>query len=325
MDFPLVSIILPTYNRAEWLPKSIGSVLEQTYKSWELIIWDDGSQDNTQEVVKMFLNKEPRIHYYQAKNNGKSYAVNQALQKADGEYIAFLDDDDQWYAEKLLLQVDIMKKHREIDLLFTNFYNINLATGKKGIYFDQTKSVIEKLGTKELSQEIFLITAGIPEQLLKTNFALPSSTILKRSCYLRTGDFNEQLRNIHDLEYWWRMGLQNCQFAYTTSILLNRNKPPNSLSSNNVLTYLDLLKALDFCYEEALQFGRKDLLLFFKPAYQSAWQQIIRLYALQGDRINAIKTFNKSISQGLCWRSIYLVIGAIIGPAFINMLRKRED
>ncbi len=101
---PLVSIIIPTYNRAEWLVKSIGSVTSQTYSNWELIVWDDGSSDNTEYVVKSL--NDDRIHYFKNSNRGVSFARNRAIEKSCGDYLAFLDSDDQWVINKLSRQVD---------------------------------------------------------------------------------------------------------------------------------------------------------------------------------------------------------------------------
>ena len=99
-----VSIILPTYNRAALLPRSIESVLGQTYGDFELIVVDDGSQDDSAAVVARFADK--RIHYLRlARNGGVSAARNAGLAEAAGKYIAFQDSDDEWMAEKLERQM----------------------------------------------------------------------------------------------------------------------------------------------------------------------------------------------------------------------------
>ena len=92
----LVSIIMPSYNTANYISESINSVMNQTYKNWELIIVDDCSTDNTDEIVKKFL-KDKRIRYFKNnKNSGAAISRNKALREAKGRWIAFLDSDDLW-------------------------------------------------------------------------------------------------------------------------------------------------------------------------------------------------------------------------------------
>lgn len=107
----LVSIIMPTYNCADFIGESIKSVLYQTYKNWELIISDDCSKDNTEDIVNEFIKIDNRIKYYKLKeNSGAAIARNLAVDKAKGEFIAFLDSDDLWTNDKLEKQINWMKK-----------------------------------------------------------------------------------------------------------------------------------------------------------------------------------------------------------------------
>ena len=106
----LVSIITPTYNCARFLPETINSVLQQTYTNWEMLIVDDCSTDNTEEIVRSF--KDERIKYYRnEKNSGAAVSRNYALREAKGKWIAFLDSDDLWMPEKLERQIAFMEKN----------------------------------------------------------------------------------------------------------------------------------------------------------------------------------------------------------------------
>ncbi len=104
----LVSIIMPSFNTASYINKSIESVLAQTYKNWELLIVDDCSTDNTDEVVESYL-KDPRVKYFKNhENSGAALTRNRALREAKGEWIAFLDSDDLWLPNKLEKQLRFM-------------------------------------------------------------------------------------------------------------------------------------------------------------------------------------------------------------------------
>lgn len=126
----LVSVILPTYNRASLIGASIQSVLLQTYKNFELIIVDDGSTDETAKVVRSY--SDPRIRYVRQENKGRSNARNHALALAKGKYITFLDSDDLYLPEKIELQVAYLSEHPETSMVYTSAYCIDEQGGMLG-------------------------------------------------------------------------------------------------------------------------------------------------------------------------------------------------
>ena len=105
---PFFSVIIPTYNRAHMLERAIKSVLAQTYKNFELIVVDDGSTDETKEL----LSKYKDIHYYKIDNSGVSFARNFGVSKSKGKYLCFLDSDDEWLNEKLKAQYQQIENTR---------------------------------------------------------------------------------------------------------------------------------------------------------------------------------------------------------------------
>lgn len=128
----LVSIIMPSYNTASFIAESIQSVLAQSYKDWELIIVDDCSPDNTDDVVKPYLSDE-RIRYLKnEKNSGAAVSRNRALREAKGKWIAFLDSDDLWMPEKLQKQVRFMEKNG-YHFSYTNYAEIDTEDKRNGI------------------------------------------------------------------------------------------------------------------------------------------------------------------------------------------------
>lgn len=127
----LVSIIMPSYNTAKFISETIYSVLTQTYTNWELIIVDDCSTDNTDEVAKPFLSDE-RIKYIKnEKNSGAAISRNRALCEAKGKWIAFLDSDDLWLPEKLEKQIAFMEKN-DYRFSYTNYIEIDETANPNG-------------------------------------------------------------------------------------------------------------------------------------------------------------------------------------------------
>ena len=110
MENELISIIMPTYNCAKFIKETIQSVINQTYENWELVIVDDCSNDNTEEIVASFNDKRIKYHKLE-KNSGAAVARTTAMKMATGNYMAFLDSDDLWKKDKLEKQLDFMKKN----------------------------------------------------------------------------------------------------------------------------------------------------------------------------------------------------------------------
>ena len=135
-NMDIVSIITPSYNSEKYLKDCIVSVLNQTFKSWEMLIVDDASSDNSRSVIESYLKKDKRIKaFFLEKNIGPAMARNYAISKASGRYIAFLDSDDMWLPHKLKVQLDFMKLNK----LSCKFFgililtsSINEATSYKG-------------------------------------------------------------------------------------------------------------------------------------------------------------------------------------------------
>ena len=119
---PAVSIILPTYDRATLLPAVIASILDQDFADLELVIFDDGSTDNTADLVKGIQERDARLRYVTlAANRGIGYARNAGLRHAAGSFIALADSDDLWFPGRLTAQLEILWRYPEIDILFGDF------------------------------------------------------------------------------------------------------------------------------------------------------------------------------------------------------------
>jgi teichuronic acid biosynthesis glycosyltransferase TuaG len=125
MKQKLVSIIMPAFNAANTIEKSIESVLNQTYKDWELIVINDGSTDNTNKIVKKLIKKEKRIRLITPKKNiGCTLARDEGIKSSNGRWIAFLDADDLWLPKKLEIQIAFHKKNK-VTLSYTQYRRID--------------------------------------------------------------------------------------------------------------------------------------------------------------------------------------------------------
>jgi len=302
---PQVSIILPTYNRADLITRSIDSVVKQSFENWELIVWDDGSTDQTKEIVNSYHDK--RIHYYYESNHGLAYARNQAIEKASGKYLAFLDSDDEWMTNKLEKQVAVMQRHVQIELLFTNFLNINILQDKQEIAFDSNADAIGLLQVEEIEDHLFVINNGWLESLAISDYVATPSILMKREVLQRVGHYNETLRNSVDFELKWRMGLNHVCCAFTDEVLMIRHKPPGSLSSPGKDTVINNIKALDLCKQYSISFGRAELVDHLHRPYRNAWHNMITACAAEGDRAGMLHAFRQSLNYGFRPGALHLL------------------
>ena len=115
---PTVSIILPTYNRGNLLERAVESVLSQSFSQWELLIVDDGSSDNTFDIVNHFMNDFPNIRYLKHSNRKLPLSLNVGIAASAGEFISFLDSDDEYSKEYLSQRIKYFREHSKIDLIY---------------------------------------------------------------------------------------------------------------------------------------------------------------------------------------------------------------
>ncbi len=211
---PKVSVIIPTYNRAHLVGRAIRSVLNQTYHDFEIIVVDDGSTDNTEEVVKGF--NDERMRYIRHKENkGGATARNTGIKAAKGEYIAFQDSDDEWLLKKLEKQMEVFKNASpEEGVVYAGFWRIK--KGKK---------------TYTPSSEITRKEGNIHKALLKGNFVTTQAAVVKKECFEKAGMFDERLRRLQDWELWIRIS-KYYNFKYINEPLVVSYYTSDSISAN---------------------------------------------------------------------------------------------
>jgi len=211
---PTVSVIIPTYNRANLIEKAIKSVLKQTYQDFEIIVVDDGSIDNTEEIVKDFT--DFRIHYICHKHNqGVSAARNTGIKTCRGEYIAFLDSDDEWLPGKLDKQIKVLQSESsEVGVVHSDL-----------LYIDENGKNMNKLRNPKKGGYIY-------EDLLGKNCVGPPSTLLiKKECFNRVGLFDNLLNAQEDWDMYIRIA-KYYKFTFIKIPLVKYRKHPSQISRN---------------------------------------------------------------------------------------------
>ncbi len=185
---PLVSVIIPTYNRKEKVKRALQSVIKQTYKNWEAFVIDDGSTDDSIEILKAF--QAPHIHIIrQEENRGVSFARNLGIQKAQGSLICFLDSDDEWLEQKLEKQIESYKKNL-LPIIHTDEIWI-----RNGVRVNP-KKIHKKYGGRIFKPSLLLCTMS------------PSTVMIHKKVFKNIGGFREDFVVCEDYELWLRISCQ---------------------------------------------------------------------------------------------------------------------
>lgn len=185
INLPKVSVIIPTYNRADLLPRAIGSVLNQTFRDFELIVVDDGSTDNTKEVVKEFQKKDERVRYIWRENSsGAAKPKNEGIKNSKGDYIAILDSDDKWLPGKLQKQLELFENSSNPRVGFVSCHAL----------------VIDEKSGKKLEYKIPRYKNVLKNILTQDYMGSGSGMVYKKSVFDNAGLFDENLKTGQDWE-----------------------------------------------------------------------------------------------------------------------------
>ena len=182
----LVSVIIPSYNMAHFLPQAVQSALNQSYANLEVLIVDDGSTDDTPKVVRQW-ESDSRVHVHRQANGGLSHARNQGIALTRGPFIALLDADDIWATDKLAEQMRLFAGRPEVGLVYSNFV------------------LMDREGNPLPRGPIHMQRGWVSGALLIENFVPASSAVARRECFERYGGFDTKLRTGEDYDMWLRL------------------------------------------------------------------------------------------------------------------------
>lgn len=202
---PTVSVIIPCFNQARFLPDCIASLQAQTYPHWEAIIVNDGSPDDTREVALKLREGEPRIRYIEQENCGLSGARNRGIEMARGEFIQFLDADDLILPNKLEAQISLFADQGDLAVAYSDFAFFN--DGDTNEWVDSPSLFKAKYGTPDMLRS-----------LLSGNFIVVHSALTRRTEIEKLGGFDLSLGACEDYDLWLRLASCGKKFAYCDGI-----------------------------------------------------------------------------------------------------------
>jgi len=222
-----VSIIIPTYNTAHFLSDAIGSVLNSTLREFEIIVIDDGSIDNTEEVLTRYLTI-PNFKFIQQGNMGLAGARNTGVRAASGKYLVFLDSDDIILPSKLEKQVSFLEQNLQFDAVYSS-----------SVFFKDTAPEVKVLtGFPNYSGYVL-------KNLLYGNFIHVNAIMVRKKAVIRVGMFDDALRELEDWDLWIRMSIAGSCFYYQDCVLSEVRLRKGSMTSNQQRMNKTMVRVLE--------------------------------------------------------------------------------
>jgi len=212
-----VSVIIPSYNTAEYIAETLDSVFAQTYQDYEVIVVNDGSPD-TPELEKVLATYMRRINYIVTENRGLAGARNTAIRASSGEFIALLDSDDIWEPEYLAVQVSKLDNDQSADIVYPNALIFGDGTGAGKLFMDLSPSIGDVTFSSLVSETCCVMV----------------SVLARRSAIERAGLFDGRLRRCEDFDMWLRCIKNGSRIIYHREPLVRYRRRGQSLSHNAV-------------------------------------------------------------------------------------------
>jgi len=247
------SVILPNYNGSRFLKKTITSVLNQTYKNFELIVIDDCSTDSSIEIIKDFIKIDKRIRYFKTKKNSGNVAIprNLGISKSKGRYVAFIDADDYWYPDKLSYQINNIKNHL---LSFTAAnYQIEGSKKKSGFFLNFFRIILQIFILNKIRKK------GFYWLYIYNPFLISSALINKKIITKNYFEIDSNIRE--DLKLWLTLFKNlNKKFIFHSKILVTITRAKLSMSHNRIEEFNKIINSLSSTF---LKVKKYDFFYFF--------------------------------------------------------------
>lgn len=248
MARPLVSVVLPTYNRADLLPRAIESVVCQTCTEWEIVLVDDGSTDHTPEIVADYQRRLGAcLKAVRQDNRGSSAARNRGIDESAGRFVAFLDSDDEFLPDKLTRQLELFELRPELGLVFADYAYIDLNGRRCESAFDTKCTLARRLPAETVAPGLFVCREPLFDWLLREYFIATISGLVRREVLGDAVRFPRDLRYAEEWLFYLKV-VRVCGAGFVDEPLCLHHHLTGSLSRNssgqNVLQLILLVERM---------------------------------------------------------------------------------
>lgn len=304
--------------------QAIESVLQQEFGDFELLVVDDGSMDDTANVVREMQNHDDRLCYINIPHRGVGFARETGLRHSRGELIAWIDADDLWLPGKLQNQVSIMLANPEVEILFTDWWNIDYAREMKELGFSQNGPALQLLRSTKISDSLFQVQDGMCQALLLESVIHFQTVIFRTAVLDKVGGIDASLAGAEDFEFFWRASIFDATFAFLDYPTVERHKQDSGITSNKAFSWRETLRALDRCLFFAEKTGRHDLLQSIRKSQKRAILNLLWEYGIKKDRLTVLSIYRSSFETGFSAHISFIALAAWLGPRVLMLLEQRR-
>lgn len=322
---PPVTVLVPTFNNGRYIREALDSVLNQSYRDFEVIVIDDGSTDDTAQVLSGY---GERVRYILQDNRGVSAARNNGMRMARGRYVAFLDADDIWEPDNLRVKVALLEQRPELGAVFSNFELFSAEPGFKGGDMTRQYAFFRTTGLTMADimaeTDIKFDVGGAPrrgmagwifESLFRGNFILPSASLVRLAGVWEVGGFKEELHTQEDYEYWLRMAKRYPMGFVDEALVRYRKHPAQASDQSKIRQTVSAVIGVIAEYEDEFRCaGRKDA---FWDRMVVLRLELAKVFLGEGDRLKAWRCLLSNLRHRPAHFPSYGLLGLSLFPASI--------
>jgi len=323
---PRVSVIIPTYNLANYISETIDSVLAQDYKDYEIIVVDDGSTDNIKETLMKY---DGKIKYIYQKNQGCAVARNKGIIEAKGEYIALLDADDIWLPDKLRLQVDLIDENRNVAMVFTDFESFSsneiirysCSRSRRSWEKDSFKYKVSQLKFNDGT----ILKGNLYEELIFSCLPHISTVLITKKSLLEIGCFDENVDSISDYDLWIRIS-KNYPLLYFNKVTTRYRVREDSMSGNMDIRGIRYAKWFGKLFEKHIKYCPDKYRGLFKKRIIQSYRSAAWGYLNLNDLREVRRLSFRSLVYDKTQIKLYLYILISFLPVnFVRLVKKIKN
>lgn len=306
---PTVSVIIPAYNASKYIDEALDSVANQTFKSHEVIVINDGSPD-TDELERKVKAYPSRIHYIKQENRGAAAARNAGLRVAKGEFVGFLDADDRWLPNFLEKQLQFLKRSNA-DFVYSDarLFGDSPVAGRTFMDVQPSRGAVT------------------PERLLSVTVTVLTSAVLaRRKPILEVGLFEETMKRGHDFDLWLRLAKFGVRFAYQREVLAEHRLGDSGLSGNTLSQLERTISVFQAIQTRGELTPNEKIAL--RPTLNKTLAQLSiekgKDRLLRKDFDGALEYFKESRKSRLSWKVLLVCLGLKIAPETLWRIYSRR-
>lgn len=308
---PLVSVIVAAYNAEAFIAECLESIIAQTYDNIEIIVVDDGSRDNTAEVVQKY--HEHVRYFHQEPSGGPAAPRNKGILHSRGEYLLFFDSDDILILDCISRQVDFLQRHTDVGMIFCDYRNFDENHSWEKTHFENCPQIWSIINSNSDHSDLVLDKAF--RVLAKENFGIMGGLMIRRSMLKYGPTFNENLKSCEDFFFYYRLARYTPVGINTNVGYMRRLHATNITTDKYKMLTMGILSRT-LLRQSEMDKQAKDLL---GESIASRWSSLSRYNANHGKFYQSYRSELTALSENFCISGLYKALKSFLRTTLMAM------